>query len=1098
MKLRARAIAPSSAIPKPPRHTTPRFRGAIAAATAAAVIAAGVVVSAPAAAAEPAWMNTALSSDERADLLAAAMTFEQKLTLFAGSGSGAVAIPELGIPARREIDGATGVILAGSPTTAFPAGLSLASTWNPERARAFGAQAGAEAHSLGFSGWAGPAADLQRNPFHGRQWATFGEDPLLAGLIPAAVVEGVNENNDTDGVYSLTKHFVANNQETARGIMDTIVDERTLRELYVRQWEPIVEAGPGAVMCAYPRVNGSKACENPGLLWDTLKGELAFPGWVSSDFNACASLQAYNLGADVCGPNFPDLDTLRAAVQNGTISASRFDDMVHRVLRTYFEHGLIDNPPPGSLQNPAPAAAPLPAALIAQGRDAAYRVAVDGSVLLRNQADALPLAEDGVDSIAVIGEGADRYIGGFGSDIVVNPTSVTTIVDGIAARAGAAVDVTHVEGWDPVRPGDLLPGAQPIPSGVLRAADGTTPGLTGEWFPTASFSGSPATTRIDDQVNWGQGLTGLLATFGYETSPAPKLPPVATFAGGPTATRWTGTLNPTKTGTYGLGFTALGTATMWIDGQQVLTADADTLDTFSIDRQLEAGETYDIRIDYVSDAPNQCCNTTGNLGTAIRLNWTPPSAAASPQIVEAVAAAQASDVAVIVANDYLGESLDRGSLRLSQNEDLLIKAVTDVNPRTIVVLTTGGAVEMPWLESAEAVIQAWYPGQEQGRAVASLLFGDENFTGKLPITWPASTAQVTDELGIATPVYDVNNPNTTVEFTEGVNIGYRGYDELGIDPLFEFGYGLSYTDFAYESVEVVDPVARSGSGPDTSQPGLVRVQVRNTGTVKGTETVHLYNGPLPTDRVGTPPRQLLGWGQITLDPGATGTVEIPVELYSSAHKLAYWDAEWNYWITPTGETELFVGASSRDVRLTDAITVTEPDDAAPTVSLAASPAAPTGNADWYRDPVQLTATAHDDHDAAPTVEASVDGGAYAAVSAPVVVSSDGTHTVTFRATDSNGNVSDVASWTGKVDRTAPAITATTQSGGQFLALTASDAASGVASLEYRTKLTAGGHTYYSAWTAYSAPIPVGSGMVPSIQYRATDAAGNVTAILPAP
>ncbi|PPG08133.1 hypothetical protein C5C59_13125 [Rathayibacter sp. AY1F4] len=1069
-----------------PSSRRPWLRGLVSAALAGALIATAAAVPAAAAEGDP-WMDTTLSSDERADLLADAMTFDQKLTLFAGSGSGAVAIPELGIPARREIDGASGVIAAGTPTTAFPAGQAIASSWNLELAREFGRIAGEEAHLTGFSGWAGPAADLRRTPFHGRQFATYGEDPLLGGLMPAGVVEGVNETNDTMGVYSLPKHFVANNQETSRTTMNTVVDERTLRELYVRQWGPIVEADPGAIMCAYPKVNGSKACENPSLMTDTLKGDLGFPGWISSDFNACITLKAYNSGTDVCGPNFPDAATFRAAVEDGTIAPDRFDDMVHRVLRTYFEHGLIDNPPPGSLQNPAPAASPLPASVVQEGRDAAYRMAVDGSVLLRNDDDALPLDSDQVDSIAVIGEGADRYITGFGSDIVVNPTDTSTILDGITERAGAGTTVEHVEGWDPVRPGDLLPGAQPIPSGVLRAADGTTPGITGEWFGSPDFSGPAVTTRVDDQVNWGQGLVALLATFGYDPSPAPKLPPVTTFAGSPTATRWTGSLNPTVSGTYGLGFTALGSATLYVDGEKVLDVDTDTMDTYSVDRVLEAGRSYDIRIDYVPDAPGQCCSTGGNIGTAIRLDWTPPSAAASPQIVEAVAAAAKSDVAVVVANDYMGESLDRGTLALSQNQDRLISAVAAVNPNTVVVLATGTGVEMPWLNDVAAVFESWYPGQEAGAAVAALLFGDENFSGKLPITWPRSTEQVTDDLGIENPVYDVNTGNLTVEYSEGVNIGYRGYDAKDIDPLFEFGYGLSYTDFDYRSIDVQDPVTDASGATD---PGLVRVEVENTGDVAGTETVNLYHGVLPTDAVVTPERQLLGWGQITLEPGATGTVEIPVPVNDSTHRLAYWDTASDAWVTPEGETALFAGASSRDIRLTDSIVVGASDDeVAPVVSLSIDPAEPTGKAGWYRTPVTVTATATDDVDAAPAVEASIDGADFAPVTGPVVFDTDGEHSLVARATDASGNVSETVQWSGRIDRTAPTVAAA-QKSRYRVTLTASDETSGVEKVEYRYQISVKGVTRMTPWLTYRSPVLFGLPSYIKVEYRATDVAGN--------
>lgn len=664
----------------PHRRLRRAARGMIAAALALVVTVTGLTTMATSATAqdEP-WMNTDLPPDERADLLAAAMTLDQKLTLFEGSGAAATAIPELGIPARREIDGATGVIVADSPTTAFPAGSALASTWNPELAQAFGRQAGLEAHLSGFSGWAGPSSDLVRSPFNGRQWATYGEDSLLGGLMPANVITGVNATNDTNGVYSLPKHYVANNQETQRTTLDAVLDERTLREAYIRPWETLVEAEPGAIMCAFPRVNGTHACENPNLLWDILKGELGYPGWVSSDFNACTTLEAYNLGADVCGPAFPDFATFTAAVEDGTIAPERFDDMVHRVLRSYFKDGIIDNPPVGSLENPKPSTPPLPDDVAAAGDETAYRIAVDGSVLLRNEADALPLAADELDSIAVIGEAADRYLTGFGSDIVVDPTQVTTVLDGISARAGDGVEVTYAAGADPVRPGDLMPGDQPVPSGVLQPSSGDGSGLFAEWFTTSDFSGDPDTSRVEDQVNWGEGLAAVFGQFGYNPSPAPKLPEAFLAAPNPSV-RWSGTLNPTETGAYQLGLTVLGSATLTVDGEEVLSADADTIQTLSTELALNAGQAYDVVIEYVADAPNQCCPaTTSEIGPAIRFSWVPPSGAASPQIQEAVGAAAEADVAVILANDYMGESLDRGNLSLFQNMSLLIESVAAVN-----------------------------------------------------------------------------------------------------------------------------------------------------------------------------------------------------------------------------------------------------------------------------------------------------------------------------------------------------------------------------------------------------------------------------------
>jgi beta-glucosidase len=363
----------------------------------------------------------------------------------------------------------------------------------------------------------------------------------------------------------------------------------------------------------------------------------------------------------------------------------------------------------------------------------------------------------------------------------------------------------------------------------------------------------------------------------------------------------------------------LGQATLWVNGEQVLAVDADRLTERSVSLDLAAGRSYDVRIDYVADAPNQCCPGRNNIGPAIRFSWSPPNAQASPQIQEAVRAARGSDVAVVVANDYLGEALDRGHLNLPQNQDRLIDAVARANPNTIVVLTTGAPVELPWLNRVAGVFESWYPGQEQGRAVAALLFGDEAFAGKLPVTWPRSQDQVTEGLGIENPVYDLNNPGITVPHDEGVFLGYRGFDQRRIDPLFPFGYGLTSERFRYSNITITNP--RAG---DNGRAGQVRVRVQNTGATTATEVVQVYHGQLPTDRAETPPRQLLGWARVTLEPRQSRWVDVPVRLDTPEHQLAYWDADRDAWVTPEGRTAIYAGSSSRDVRLTGNITVLAP------------------------------------------------------------------------------------------------------------------------------------------------------------------------------
>lgn len=861
-------------------------------------------VTAPTARAEARpWMDTSLDADARADLLAAAMTFDQKVGLFANPG---IPIPELGVPSRREKDGANGLASNAHESTAFPSGVAMASTWDTEMPYAFGAQGAQEAWEVGYSGWAAPAADMTRSPYHGRQWSSYGEDPLLGGRLPAAVVEGVKS---IDGVYALPKHTVANTQESQRLTLNNVMDLRTLREVYVRQWEPIIAAAPGALMCAFPRLMGDYSCDHDLLNNQIIKGDLGFEGWISSDYSACESVQAYNLGTDFCGPEGVNGEALGQAVLDGVIPMERFDDMVHRVLRTFFEDGLMDHLPPGALESVQPQLA-VSEATLARGREIAYRAGVEGSVLLKND-DILPLDANAIDSIALIGENTDRFLQGFGADSIPLPAHVTTIQEGIEARVGDGVTMTKVDGTDPLRVADgSLPGPAPIPSSVLSA--GGSSGLQAQWFTNPTWSGNPLVARIEDQVNWGNGLPMVFATFGSETSPAPDVPP-AFFANPQPSIRWSGQLTPVASGTYDLGLSLLGSARLWVDGEEVLSVDADRIDTQTVSLDLVAGQSYDVRIDYVADAPNQCCGVAGNrIGPAIRLLWTPPVDDYSPQIQEAVEAARNADVAVVVASEYLGEAIDRGSITLPQGQDALIRAVAAVNPNTVVVLATGGAVAVPWLDDVAGLFEVWYPGQEQGRIVASLLFGDEDFSGRLPQSWPVSDDQVVNGLGLTNPVYDINNLNVQLQHDEGVYVGYKRYDQLGLEPQFAFGYGLTYSTVEYRRLQVQE---RGGN-----QPAHIRVQVRNRGSVEVTETVQIYHGALPTS-VDTPSRQLLGWDKVTLAPGQQRWVDIPIELDTPERLLSYFDAGRNEWVRPKGTVQIYAGASQRAVRLTGSLRV---------------------------------------------------------------------------------------------------------------------------------------------------------------------------------
>jgi beta-glucosidase len=860
---------------------------------------------------EQPWRNTALSPDARARLLLGAMTLDQKVTLFTPDPG--APISELGIPPRRESDGCCGVNTTATPVTGLPDGISIASSFNTPLAEQWGSVSGQEARLTGQAGITTPTMDLNRTPFNGRMWESFGEDPLVQGRFGVATTRGVQRND----VYSLAKHYVLNDQETKRGSVDEQVDERTLNELYVRPWEILVnEAKPGAIMCAFPKVNGTHACDNHHLLSDILKGRLNFRGWVSSDFDACSGISSFLAGADVCGPDGPfSGDALKNAVLGGQLPIDRFNDMVFRILRSFFATGLYDNPPPGSFtgdQNQT-----IPASVLDRNEQIARRVARQGTVLLKNARGTLPISSTRVHSVAVIGSDANWYIDGGGASAVPDPARKTTILAGMRERAGAGARVTYVPGTDPVRMGDTLPGLmQPVPSDVLTPPGGGSNdhGVLAEYFTNPAFAGKPELSRVEDQVNQRSGLAQDLLS----TSQAAGIPFAFLFVPSQSR-RFTTTLKPTQTGEYTLALSHLGTVRLFVDGAEVIDDPGTQYTTSRATLRLIAGRSYEIRIEYVPDAPN---TFTGGLNDApfpmIRFEWAPPSAAAVPGIQRAADAAKNTDVAVVVARDYIGEEADRGTLRLGQSQDRLIQAVAAANRRTVVVLATSGPVLMPWLRNVGAVLEAWYPGEAQGKALADLLFGDVSPSGKLPVTFPASDQQP-EQIGIPNPFRQITDPSPNAPHDEGVFVGYRGYEEHGVRPLFPFGYGLTYSSFALSHLRTSDP--RLAAGRRGARIGTVRVRVRNTGGRSAAEVVQVYSGRLPTSAVATPPRQLIGWVRVTLRPGEQRYVTVPIDVGGPEHPLSYFDSGSNSWVTPRGRVRIYVGTSSEDIRSVATMTV---------------------------------------------------------------------------------------------------------------------------------------------------------------------------------
>lgn len=582
---------------------------------------------------------------------------------------------------------------------------------------------------------------------------------------------------------------------------------------------------------------------------------------------------------------YPARAPLIEAVQTGAVPVSRVNDAVLRILRPMAALGLLDNP--ATVQ-------PLPED---QNSAFARSVAERSAVLLKNDGPTLPLAA-GTGSIAVIGTDADVVVQGGGSSQVI-PTRTVSPLAGIQARAGAGVTVTHTPGTDPVTSATLLPGPDPIPSDYLASALGDGEGLRVEYFDTPDLSGAPAVDRTEPIA----GINGGFFLFPGLNAQSPHFPVQTNDH--TSSIRWTGTLTAPVTGTYELAVTTNSTSVLSLDGTAVLTtgpSDGPQVTTAPVD--LTAGQAYDLRLEYTGvPAPGT------DEGAQLRLGWTPPEPVVTPSVQAAATAARNAQAAVVVVRDFSSEGGDKPTLDLPNGQAELIRQVAAANPRTVVVLTTGGVVQTSdWDGSVPAVLHTWFGGQEQGSALAAILFGDVNPSGRLPVTIPVDEA--------STPVSDPSQypgDGLDQQFSEGIFVGYRGYAERGIEPQYPFGFGLSYTTYAYANLRTAAVPGANGAGTELQ----ATVDVRNTGTVAGTETVQVYVGNLPTRRVSSAPVALAGWGTVTLDPGQSEAVTVTL----SPESLSYWDVDRDRWRTPTGRIPVLVGASVEDIRLEESVAI---------------------------------------------------------------------------------------------------------------------------------------------------------------------------------
>ncbi len=855
------------------------------------------------------WMNTSLSPDERANLLLAQMTLAEKVNLLSEQSGDEILPSRFSIPLLTFADGPAGVRIDRTrrdinegKATSPPAPIALAATWDPLTAHQYGDLVGLEAWSTGHNVLFGPGLDIVRIPTFGRLFESLGEDPVLTGLMAARYIQGVQSH----AVVATAKHYNVNAQEENRLEVDAQLDERTLQEIYTLPFEVAVKDGQiGAVMGAYNKINGTYCCEHPHLLTEILRQQLGFRGWVVSDFQATHStVEAANAGLDVeleVSPAKYFGNRLIEAIQAGQVSLATIDDMAHRIVRTMFACGLFDSPVQIS---------PLP---LKEHDKLAQAIASQGIVLLKNERNLLPLSRHQLRSLAVIGADADHYIAGGGSALV-QPTYLVSILEGIRRRVGEDVRLEYAEGTDPLSAADLLPGPPLVPSSVLTPAGSSVDihGLHAEYWTNTRFEGEPSLVRVDRQVGLNFGL------FNFSLANASSLLHVPNDFNSAMSARWTGSLIAPTTGDYTLSLTHLGTARLFLNDQLLIDGPGIGLQTQSVTRHLVASEHHALKIEYTADRPEQDASVPGEpstfalIGAKIRFGWEHPVEVIPAAIQEAAALARKSDVAVIVVRDYNSEHADRPGLTLPNEQDLLVQTVVAANPRTIVVVASGGPVLMPWLNQVPAVLESWYGGQEIGNAVAAVLFGDVTPSGKLPITFPRSDR----DTPVSSPE-QYSRRELVAHFSEGLAVGYRGYDQFGIEPLFPFGYGLSYTSFDYAQLQIAPETT------DGTRTLHVNFTIKNTGTYTGAEIVQVYLGLPPGAE--EPPKRLAGWAKVELEPDEIREVSVGLDPGATSRPFSYWNVNTNGWEIASGGYQVYVGASSRDIRLTGSFQIREAD-----------------------------------------------------------------------------------------------------------------------------------------------------------------------------
>lgn len=815
------------------------------------------------------------------------LTLAEKISLLAGKNSWqTVDIERLNIPSVTVSDGPNGVrstsFFNGIKSNCFVCGTGLASSFNKDLMKKAGKLMSDEAKTKGVHCILGPTTCISRSPLGGRNFESYSEDPLLSGHASSNVINGIQDGN----VMACIKHFACNEQEDERKAIDTIVTERALREIYLKPFQMAIrDSNPKSLMTAYVKINGVHVSQSKKMLQDILRNEWGYQGTIMSDwygvYSISESLEA-GLNLEMPGPTRfrQELQTIHK-VQTNEIHRDVIDENVRYILK-FINESLKAKIPTDLI--PQPNNSPQVSNLLREIGDEAI-------VLLKNDNNLLPLSpisSKGNETIAIIGPNAKVAQESGGGSASMRTSYKVTPFDGISSKLKKSGDSISLK----YSLGAYLDKSLPDLGNIL-VNENNEAGLTAKFYldPPEIKDRKPFdivdidTTKI------------FLSDYSHEKLPQGELLFFASFEG---------YFIPDESATYEFGCSCLGSAQIFIDDKLVVDnktkqvrGDAFFLGSGTREEKgevtLTKGKKYHVKCEFGSSPTSTIDSEYAEAGGVYFGGQIKTSH--EKAIQDAVKVAQSVDKVILVigiSKDWESEGFDRPIMDIPGYTNQLVEEVVKVNSNVIVVNQSGSPVTLPWINKVQAFVQAWYGGNELGNSIADVLFGDYNPSGKLSVTFPEKVEH--------NPAYlNFGSTNGRVLYGEDIFVGYRYYEKIGLKPLFPFGFGLSYTTFSLTNLKITQD----------NENIYVKVDVRNTGQIKGSETVQIYTAPT-NPAIIRPIKELKDFEKVDLNSGESKTVESVISIKEAT---SYWDSYENKWRSDKDTYKVLVGNSSDNIEL---------------------------------------------------------------------------------------------------------------------------------------------------------------------------------------